>query len=261
MNKILITGANGYVGKALHNALKDKYNAIAITRKEVDLTNSEEVNSFFSKMGGFDVIINCAVKGGSRLQQDEWNILDDNLKIYYNLLANKCYFQKFIHFGSGAELFTKDKPYGFSKDVIRKSILNKNYFYNLRIFGVFDENELDTRFIKANIKRYLNNEPIIIHQNKQMNFIYMKDLVTLVEYYIINNNSPKEINCNYNKTITLEEIANMINNLDTYKVNIEIINKKSATSYSADNFTDLGIKFIGLEQGIKEVYNKLKNEY
>ena len=27
------------------------------------------------------------------------------------------------------------------------------------------------------------------------------------------------------------------------------------------NFIDLGLKFIGLEQGIKNVYNKLKNEY
>jgi hypothetical protein len=27
------------------------------------------------------------------------------------------------------------------------------------------------------------------------------------------------------------------------------------------NFTDLGLNFIGLEQGIKNVYDKLKNEY
>jgi GDP-L-fucose synthase len=258
--KILITGGNGYIGNSLYNGLKDIYDVKKISRNDLDLTNSREVNDFFDR-GGYDIIIHCAVKGGSRLKQDDWSVVDDNLKMYYNLISNKQGFNKFIHFGSGAEIFTKDKPYGFSKDVIRKSILNKNYFYNLRIFGVFDENELDTRFIKANIKRYLNNEPIIIHQNKQMNFIYMEDLVTLVEYYIINNDLPKEINCNYSKTITLEEIANMINNLDTYKVNIEIINKKSTTSYSADNFTDLGIKFIGLEQGIKEVYNKLKNEY
>jgi GDP-L-fucose synthase len=256
--RILITGANGYVAKSLYVALKDIHDVVAITRKEVDLTNFDDVNSFFKKTGGFNVIIHCAVKGGSRLHHDEWEVLDENLKMYYNLLSNKCYFQKFIHFGSGAELYMKNEPYGFSKDVIRKSMLTKNYFYNLRIFAVFDENELDTRFIKANIKRYINKEPIQIYQNKYMDFIYMKDLITLVKYYILNNNTPKEINCNYFTSFNLLDIANIINSLDDYKVDINIQQKESGESYK-DSYIDLGIKFLGLEQGIKEIYNLIKN--
>ena len=45
--KILITGAGGYLGKSLYNAFKDKYDVIAITRKEVDLTDNYYVNDFF----------------------------------------------------------------------------------------------------------------------------------------------------------------------------------------------------------------------
>jgi GDP-L-fucose synthase len=180
--------------------------------------------------------------------------------MYYNLLANKDHFKKFIHFGSGAETYMPKEPYGYSKKVIAKSILNQPNFYNLKIFGVFDENELDTRFIKANIKRYLNNEPMVIHQNKQMDFIYMKDLVTLVEYYILNDDSPKEINCNYSTSFSLFDIANIINSLDNYKVDINIQQKENGKLYK-DSYIDLGIKFIGLEQAIREVYNNLKNEY
>lgn len=253
--KILITGANGYIGKSLYNALKDKHNVTTITRNKCDLTNSFSVNSYFSDKW-FDVVIHCAVKGGSRLYQDDWGVLDTNLSIYYNLYSNKDKFKKLIHFGSGAEIYDNKNPYGYSKDIIRKSILNNDNFYNLRIFGVFDENELDTRFIKGNIKRYINKELMIIHQNKLMDFIYMPDLVKIVEYYI-NNDGSKEVDCIYNKSLTLEKITRIINTLEEYKVDVELINKGADRPYIGE-FQDLGIKFIGLEQGIKETYNKLK---
>jgi len=254
--KILITGTKGYVGKSLYNALKDKYEVATITRDECDLTNPNDVDSYFLD-AWFDIIIHCAVKGGSRLQQDNWNTMDDNLSMYYNLLRNQSHFKKFIHFGSGAEIYSKDSPYGLSKHVINQSIFDRDNFYNLRIFGVFDENELNTRFIKGNIQRYINKEPITIHQNKEMDFFYMKDLVVLVEYYILNNNLPKEINCNYNNSIDLYSIATIINNLDEYKVDIKLENQEQGNSYTG-TYNNIRIEFIGLNQGIKEVYNKLK---
>ena len=149
-----------------------------------------------------------------------------------------------------------EEPYGYSKKVIRESVLHNDGFYNLRIFGVFDENELDTRFIKGNIRRYINKESMIIYQNKLMDFIYMPDLVKIVEHYI-NNSGPKEIDCIYNESLTLEKITRIINELEEYKVDIKIVNENVGKSYIG-NFKELGINFIGLEQGIKEVYNKLK---
>jgi GDP-L-fucose synthase len=253
--KILITGANGYIGKSLYNALQDKYEVTTITRNECNLNDILAVNTYFQDKY-FDVVIHCAVKGGSRLQQDDWSILDTNLQMYYNLYSNKNKFGKLIHFGSGAEICDNTNPYGFSKEVIRKSALHNDNFYNLRIYGAFDENELDTRFIKGNIKRYINNEPIIVHQDKVMDFIYMPDLVKIVEYYI-NNNGPKEINCNYDNIISLKDIARIINILNEYRVNIKIGSEEQGKPY-VGSFKDLEIEFIGLERGIKEVYNKLK---
>jgi nucleoside-diphosphate-sugar epimerase len=256
--KILITGINGYIGKSLYSALKDKYEITTITKNDCDLTNPSKVNLYFSDKW-FDVIIHCAVKGGSRLTPDTWNVTDTNISMYYNLLNCKNKFGKLIHFGSGAELYMNDQPYGFSKHVIRQSILHQNNFYNLRIFAVFDENELNTRFIKTNIKNYINKVPIKIYQDKKMDFIYMPDLIKIVEYYIIENNPPKEINCNYIDTFSLKEIADIINNLDYHKVKIELDQKNFGDNYSG-NYIDLKIKFTHLKQGIKEVYNKLLNK-
>jgi len=223
--KILITGADGYIGKSLCKVLKSKYEVTSLTRNDFDLTAFQAMNNFFQGKY-FDVVIHCAAVGGSRLKQDLSYDMDVNLSMYYNLLQHKSHFGKLIHFGSGAELYSKDTPYGLSKHVMRESILGQDNFYNLRIFAVFDENELNTRFIKNNIKNYINKTPIKIYQNKKMDFIYMPDLIKIINYYIIENNPPKEINCNYRETFFLKEIANMINNLKELKIKNELEQEK-----------------------------------
>lgn len=255
---ILITGGNGYIAKSLYNSLKDKYNVTCITRQDFDLTNSFETLKYFSDKY-FDIVIHCAVSGGSRLRPDSWNDMDNNLKMYYNLLNCKDRFKKLIHFGSGAETNAPESPYGLSKKVIAKSILEQDNFYNIKIFGVFDENELDTRLIKGNIKRYINKESIVIHQDKFMDFFYMKDLISLVDYYINNDNTPKQIDCSYSTLCKLSDVAKIINNLSDYKVEVKIEQERVDLPYYG--MANILLRFIGLEQGIKEVYNKLKNEH
>lgn len=253
---VLITGGNGYVGKSLYESLKHKHSVVKISRKEVDLTHAGSLKRFL-KDKYFDVVIHCAVAGGSRLKEDSWKVCDENLTMYYNLLQYKDYYGKMIHFGSGAELYYNDRPYGFSKSVIRNSILNTRGFYNIRIFAVFDENELDTRFIKANVKRYLNGEPIVVHADKSMDMFYMKDLASLVDHYILNEDLPKEIDCTYARTNTLTDIANIINCLSDQKCEVVVQSKEKDFDYKGKH-TNLGLDFVGLEEGIKRVYERLK---
>ena len=257
MKKILITGGNGYIAKSLYNTLKNKYDVISITRQDFDLTDQFETSKYFSNKY-FDVVIHCAVSGGSRLKQETWRDMDDNLKMYYNLLNCKNKFGKLIHFGSGAETNAPETPYGISKRIIANSISEIDNFYNIKIFALFDENELDTRFIKGNIKQYINKESMIIHQDKYMDFFYMKDLISLIDHYINNDNLPKQIDCSYTGLYKLSEIANMINDLDEHKVDIQI--KEEGMTMSYYGIANVLIEYIGLKQGIKETYNKLKNE-
>jgi GDP-L-fucose synthase len=255
--RILITGANGYIGRSLHNALKDKYTVTTVTRNSFDLTNTTAMSKFFQSKPIFDVVIHCAVAGGSRLVEDDWNVMDTNLIMYYNLLAHKKYYKRLIHFGSGAETYMPKEPYGYSKRVIAKSILNQDNFYNIKIFGVFDENELDTRFIKANIKRYINKEPIQVHENKFMDLFYMKDLIEVVNYYINNEEPLKEFDCSYEVSYSLKEVANIINNLEEHKVDINV-QKEDEKNYTSHYYNKLPIELIGLEKGIKNMYKKIK---
>ena len=257
--KLLITGGSGYIAKSLHTAFYQLYDVTMISRKDFDLTSYEAMSNFFEGKY-FDVVIHCAVKGGSRLVKESFKDMDDNLSMYYNLLQHRSKYGKLIHFGSGAEFNSPESPYGLSKRVISKSISEIDNFYDIRIYAVFDENELDTRFIKSNILRYLNNESMIIHENKEMDFFYMKDLIKVVEYCIQTDQPYRSaIHCTYPNSYRLFYIANIINNLDTHRVGIEI-EQDNGTSYTG-SFNDLVLSYIGLEQGIQETYNKIKETY
>ena len=253
--KILLTGSNGYIAQYLIKFLKN-YEITCLNRGIADLTDLDTVNNFFNKHEKFDALIHTAITGGSRLKSENSKTIDDNLKMYYNILAHRDKFNKFISFGSGAEIHAPNTPYGLSKKVISESIKNKENFFNLRIFGVFDENELETRFIKSNIIRYINKKPIEIFENKKMDFFFMEDLCSLIEYYL--NNAPiKEINCVYKQKYSLLQVAEIINQLSEYKV--EIINKEVYNTIDYIGEANLPINTIGLEKGIQKTYLKLKN--
>lgn len=255
--RILITGGNGYIAKSIVNSLWDKHNILSPGKDELDLTNIKSINNFF-KDKYFDVVIHTATKGGNRLKEDDQSVLLDNIIMMGNLTQHKDKFSKLINLGSGAEIYASKTPYGKSKKWC-KDIVDKNEnWHTLRIYGVFDENELDSRFIKANIKRYINGEPMVIHQDKSMDFIYMKDLVTIIENVILGKIISKDIDCVYYQSVSLSYIASLINDLSNYKVSINYENEGSARGYVGfPSF--LNMKCVGLEQGIINVYNKLKN--
>jgi len=258
--KLLITGGNGYIGKSLYESLKDKHHVTTTTRQNFDLSGYDSTCEWFNERE-FDVVLHTAIVGGSsflgdRREQDEGFMMQQNLAMYSNLLVNKHHFKKLISFGSGAEIFMRDTPYGTSKSKISESVGNTENFYNLRIFNVFDENESANRFLKANILRYIKKEPMRIHANKIMDFIYMQDLISTVEYYMTNTNLAKDINCCYEEKYTLKTIANMINSLDTHKVPIITENETQLEFYCGDSGLP-PIDIVGLPQGIQNTFRAL----
>jgi UDP-glucose 4-epimerase len=256
MKKVLITGGNGYIARSLHKALHHKYDITTINRSSFDLTDYARTCEFLQDKY-FDVVIHTAVVGGNRLKEEDNTIITQNLDMYYNLMNNHQHFGKFISFGSGAELGWPTTPYGYSKRIIAESMTKRENCLNIRIFAVFDENEEDRRFIKSNIKRYLNKEDMLVHEDKLMDFFYMQDLVALVDYHLTRQDWLfSEIDCRYVDSYSLSEIASLINKLDNYKVDICVAHSEGK-SY-VGNYVGLPIALVGLENGIRNVYNVLK---
>lgn len=259
MRRILITGKNGYIAKSLAANLGKYFDftypnyLVTCGRDDFDITDRQETTNWFHKYGYFDLVIHTAINGGSRLKKDNDDVLANNLKMFYNLLANKNKFGQLISFGSGMELNNPTDPYGLSKNIIWDIIKHEPKFNNIRIFGVFDENELDTRFIKTNLNNYVKRKPLTIHQDKYFDFIYMPDLITIIKFININP-FIKSIDCCYDEHYTLSEIAHYINTLGNHYCEVKINNKELGSPYKG-NFVDYGLNLIGLKEGIKKLYN------
>jgi GDP-L-fucose synthase len=180
----------------------------------------------------------------------------------------------FINFGSGAEFDRRydisnvnefnmfnSVPidfYGLSKNIISKLSVHYCGSVNMRIFGCFYHNELPSRFIRNNINNYINNKPIFINQDRYMDFFYIEDLANVVEHFLINSvNTYKDINMSYTKKYKLSDIADIINNLSSHKVDINIENETYGTNYTGNGLilNKLNINLKGLDLGIKECYN------
>ena len=273
MKKILITGADGYVARNLVKKFSN-YDLTLVNRSKLNLLDEKLVKNFF-KFKYFDAVIHTATSGGSRLKIDSNDVFYENCLMHQNILENASSFDKLISFGSGAELDRRYDinpsadlmsaypidPYGMSKNFIAKSGLLYPHFHNIRIFNVFNQDELSTRMIKANIINYLNKKPIIIHQDKWMDFFYMDDLCEVVKFAIESNLDQKIINCSYQEKHKLSDIANMINNLSDYKVDIIVNSEAFGLNYYGDyNLHLFDINLSGLQMGITNTYQKIRDE-
>ena len=147
-----------------------------------------------------------------------------------------------------------------AKNIICRLIEDQGKCFSFRLFNVFGADEESARFIRANIQRYIDKEPIIIHQNKIMDFFYIDDLVTLVKFYLEKSYIPEEINAVYKTKYMLSEIASIINKLSDYKVNVSFEQDGWSKTYvgKSTRLDLLNLPLKGLEQGILETYNKLK---
>lgn len=168
--KICILGSNGFIGR--HLATYFPY-ATALNRMALDLLDADKVKEYFAA-NTFDVVIHCAIVGGSRLRPDGLDVLDGNLRMFFNVRAATS--ARLIYLSSGAALRGEppSDPYGFSKYVIE----HMPNIQIIRIWGCFGPDEAPTRFIASARK----NGHVTIHGDRKFDFFHVDDLCKVVEY-------------------------------------------------------------------------------
>lgn len=268
--KILITGTSGFIGKNLKEQLKDKYHLLSPTHKQLELLNSESV-AFYLKTNKPDVVIHAALIGGGQLKQYTSDYFYQNLKMFFNLVQNRKYFGKMIHFGSGAEYdksseikkvketeFGEKIPsdyYGFFKYICAKFIEQSDNVVNLRVFGLYGKYEdWPQRFISNAICRNLLNLPITISKDVYFDYVYIDDLVKIVEHFINHNGKHRSYNIGTGKPINLFTIAQKINKVSANKSEIIISEKGFKNEYTCNNQRLLseieGFNFSSFDQSL-----------
>lgn len=283
--KILITGGHGYIARNLRRLLiNNGHIIISPGHMELDLINVEYewMKQYFLNQQ-FDMVIHTAINGGRRNSKDTFeNTYLPNIKMFENL-AGHTYNHNIplIIFGSGAEFDRRFSiknecqdnihcrwpidPYGLSKNIISKySLHNFTNIWILRLFGCFNYDELPDRFIKSAILNIKHNKPIIINQNKFMDFFYIDDIIPIIEHILRNKDRlcysrleskfPFNINLTYNKKIDLNGIAEIISrHLNKFNPTINILDSEIGMEYTGCSrvLDDLDFPQIGLNEGIR----------
>lgn len=216
---ILITGANGYVGKVLSERLRINNNLFYIKNATffsfkdetiyLNLLDSSQVEELCNNSLTIDIIIHTASRMASPETIDDMSILYDNIKIYENLtkIAKYCNPKKIINFSSMAVYpnidgeYTEesvinpstngDAFYGLSK-VCGENILNfslrrsSTKIIHLRVGQIYSDEMADNRLYKVMKKELEEKNQITVYGNGERvsNFIHMDTLLEIIEFFI-----------------------------------------------------------------------------
>ena len=274
--KILITGGSGFIAKNSLQQLDKKYTILALDSKELNLLDSSKVFNFI-KSKKFDAIIHTATYDAvpKHSTKDPAKVLEYNLKMFFNLARCKDYFGKMIYFGSGAEFgrkywipkmkedyfdkYVPEDQYGFSKYIMAKYAQSSSNIFNLRLFGVFGKyDDYRTRLTSNACYLAAKNLPINIVQNKYYDFLYINDLVKIVDWFINNKQNQNIYNVCTGKVIDFKTIAEKIIKISGKKLEFKIEKKGLGKEYSGDNSLLLkeikNLNFMPLEKAIKDLY-------
>jgi UDP-glucose 4-epimerase len=258
--KIFFTGGGGFMGREIIPLLKRSgHKVIAPKSRQLNLLDTFAVTEFV-KENEFDVIIHAAMCSGTGRygKLDGLEVLDKNLRMFENVFRYAGDVEKFINFDSGASLFKDadipDTTYGFSKYTIARSVDAVDNGINLRVYGCFGSTEESTRFFATNIQNYIDKKPITIFRDRLMDFTYAGDIHLILEHALQTN--IKDCDCVYSIKYRLTDIAEMINTLDIYDVPVIIKNSGMDSNYCG-SCSIFNLDYIGLDQGIREIYESL----
>lgn len=248
---ILLTGGSGFIGKNICEHFAGKYNLLAPGHRELDLLNEVAVEEFISN-NSIDAVIHSAVKPSHRNARDLTNLFYSNTRMYFNLVRQAKKFGKMIVLGSGAIYDTRNNlhkvmedsytnwvpadEHGFCKWVCARDIENADNIVELRLFGVFGKYEdYAIRFISNAICKTLFDLPITIRQNRRFDYVFVDDLMPILDYFINNVPKHKAYNITTDSEIELMQLAELVRKVSGKELPIIVGEPGMGLEYSGDN--------------------------
>jgi len=251
---IFITGASGFVGSHLKEYLQknySNYNLFTPSSNELDLANESAVDDYILS-NTIDLIIHLANRGGDRDTADMKNVTEYNLRIFFNIAKHEKNVKKILSFGSGAE-YGKHNPivnakeedyaqslpfdeYGFYKAITSKYIEKSDNIVQLRIFGAYGEYEnYRYKFISNAIMKNLLHMPIVINKNVYFDYIYIDDLLKMIDWFMHNEPKEKIYNVTTGQKADLLTLAAFVNEASDFQSEIIVINDGFNNEYTSNN--------------------------
>lgn len=264
---ILLTGGSGFIGLNLYDGLKNKYKIFAPPHKELELTDEKAVRKYIIK-NKIKVVIHTAVKGGDL-------VLENILRMFLSIYNNLDLLDKFINFGSGAEYaktrdlkkveetelgkFIPQDNYGLGKLICSKLSEGNKKITTILPFGIFGPGEdYRVKFITNSIAKNLMGLPIKIKQDVIFDYLYIKDLIPIIKFFLKNQKISGDFNISTTESISLSQIADLINKNSKKLSKLTVVNKNLNFQYTGSNLKLIKIfprlKITSYEEAVRDLY-------
>ncbi len=275
--KILITGGRGFIARNLSEHLGDRHAVTCLGRDGLDLLDSEAVAACLAT-GRFDAVIHSATYDAApqHSTKDPAKVLENNLRMFFNLARCHGQYGRMLYFGSGAE-FGRDHwkprmaeddfdrhvptdPYGFSKYLMtRHALATGDNVFNLRLFGVFGKyDDWRTRFLANACARAVRNMPIVMKQDRIFDHLWIGDLARIVEWFLAAEPRERVYNICSGTTYRFSELARMVQEAAGKQLPIVVKQAGMGPEYSGDNSRFVaasgGFKFTPMKDAIACLY-------
>ena len=292
---ILITGASGFIGKNFIDLIKKKkkYKILSISRyKKKNKPNSTWLKNDFGNLSKKTLIEIRKFEPKVVIHLGWQDIPNFSSKISkINLIKSKSFLnevfkiksvKKIIITGSCNEYLKKkgrasedtsslNTKNFFSKSKIelynfvkKKSERRNVVFYWLRLFYVYGPNQRSQSLIPYVFEKIIHNLPFKINNpKKNLDFINVKDVVKIIEYFVIKKFNKGIYNVGTGKKLSVAEIYNYIA-LNILKKKIKRLKISKKDFFVSDNkkFKRLFPKynFLSFQKGLQSYYTwYLKN--
>jgi GDP-L-fucose synthase len=282
--KLLITGASGFIGKNLAQQLKNSYTLLCPNSKQLNLLDSDHVSNYILSQK-VELVVHSATHSATiTSDKPKTEVFYNNVRMFMNLASLNTKYRRMVYFGSVAEYHKELVPpnvdetyfgthipetqYGFSKYMMAEYCSDNKNVIDLRIFGCFGPHEdYRIRFISNSIVRVLCGKDIHIKQNRVMDYLYVGDLGNIIDLFLQKDHL---IYPHYNvctgKGVLLSDIAKLILKYMNSKNKIVIEEKQKGRDLTGNNLRLMGvgnIHFTPLDRAIKTMiawYTARKDE-
>ena len=177
--KAIVTGANGFIGSHLIEALKDQ-EILKLPHQSLQSSDLTKIVKDFNP----DVIYNLAAYGNMSNQKDEQAILVANIIGTFNLLqATKSIpYKKFVQVSTSSVLLNHQTMYSATKlgaEALCKAFVDEysKPIVVARPYSIYGEGEADFRFIPTVIKALLYGEMMELDTQASHDWVYVGDFV------------------------------------------------------------------------------------